>query len=339
MNELRILTGSKKGARLALVEGSLQIGPTFESDLMFASEEIGNATVTIKTSPENSSSISERSSRVLHLDGTSVQDNVPLRLSDPIKIGDIWFSVAEESAVWDITQPWLKQGSPSSEKSNQAKVSKPKQRRGAFHSTIRKSLVILLLVVLAGFFDYPGMLGNGSMPQSVAHASISPNRMAVDKGKAVEKNIKSVQVQDFDDLVSVQDQDLGDLEDKKMEKDKGIVTGMLFEREITNVTLSDDGNSIVLDGFVNQRDLEKVDRMISRMEQTHPSIRLLNNTDSLEQSLPFEIVSVSHGANSRIIVEDHGVVSVGESVNGYILESINDGTIRFIGKQTLEVNW
>ena len=320
MNELRILSGGKKGTAIALYEGSFRIGSTFESTLMLGSNEIGDSNVTINVSDEHGCKLDEVLGNVLGLDGAALNPNDAFDIDSPIRIGDVWIAINEASAPWRISQPIFTCGDDvdalqqvdnvTSDTVTVTSLSASKKRKPIISRVGVNSLMVVLLAVGVGNYVYSRSLSraaSGDLSKDV-YGDASVQRQEQERYEQQQKNLL-------------------------------IVNQMLDEREINNVSLAIENDNISVSGFVNGRDKEVLDRMLSRIKKNSPAIQISNKAKSLETSLPFEILSISFGDISRIIVEDHGVVVVGEEVEGYMLESITENKVRFGGAQSLEVNW
>nr|MBX2847811.1 hypothetical protein [Acidiferrobacterales bacterium] len=66
---------------------------------------------------------------------------------------------------------------------------------------------------------------------------------------------------------------------------------------------------------------------------------IIDSTERLRESLPFEIGSIVTGPFGHITTRDGDRLSIGQTKLGFTLVSIKEGSLVFEGEQKFEINW
>ena len=342
MNELRILTGRMKGAVLALDEGLLKIGPGLESALMLPSEEIGDSQLSIYTSVQLASSVHEANGAVLSVDGVSVSVSDSIVLDEPIKMGEIWLVIVEPSTSSEqilerlFPEQYVVAKSENLEldivelpKSDQVSEEPPaivSEKIGVFRKSGFNVFMILVVSLGAYNFAYSRKLDSSDQEKSAADIfkeNLESERISMQLVKEQENERERIALKNK----------------KRIDTKKMTVEKMLEERELKGLAVSIESNDIILRGNLTYTDHQMLTRMVMRLEVADPNISLRNETTHVVDEFPLVIVSVAYGGVSKLVLEDHGVVSVGQTILGYRLDAITENKIYFSGMQQSEISW
>lgn len=310
MNEIRVINGLHRGISLPLDGDELIIGSSLEADISLVDPGVSEQHVHIKENkklPPNCWEIDILNGNTKNQKGKKISGTQTIKLNQRINIGGIWILIADEKEPWpfDDTSKPLK--SPT--KNDQSKIN---------------PFWMKVYCLLAG-----AMIGIVTLTHAGGDKAKDTNTISkIEALKILNETSAS--------LKEVKKTESKITNEELLNKYKK----MLKEREIIGLNIETNEDQWTITGDLKPYFYEKLSRMNFRFNKKYDNpVKIMNNTQKIEQSLPFDISTVVSGPMGHVKVSDGYKLYVGNEYKGFKLVGITKDKIMFSGKNTIEVNW
>ncbi len=302
MYELRVLSGVSRGASLPLIGQRWQIGRSELADLVLLDADIF---------PEHCQIEQHESMWCLHhLQGTASDETGQL-LADGARfeansffcVAGVWLTVAHAETGWDsaLTMTFI-QPSPAAQAPVSQVIKTPKRKKALhFFLGFISAVTIAATSTWAALYPSPDTHSQSRLTAPADQRQSLPNHHQV---------IHTLQA-------------------------------MIEARELDGVlTLKPIAQKVVIQGSLTHEQQQKLERMLARFQQQyHTTLNIVNNTSSVEQTLPFDIVQITSGPMASVITTQGQRLFVGDEIQGLRLVSIDSGKVIFKGQREFEISW
>ncbi|MCF5630214.1 EscD/YscD/HrpQ family type III secretion system inner membrane ring protein [Pseudomonas syringae] len=118
------------------------------------------------------------------------------------------------------------------------------------------------------------------------------------------------------------------------------LNSMLSDRLLTDVSVQETPEGLVLNGNLKDESLLVYQRMLQRFKDRYDSpVTVLDNVSSAHATLPFVVVQIMTGPHAHLVTADGRRIYVGDEVDGLRLTKIDDQRLQFDGDRHIEVKW
>ncbi|KPX46140.1 Type III secretion protein HrpQ, partial [Pseudomonas syringae pv. helianthi] len=118
------------------------------------------------------------------------------------------------------------------------------------------------------------------------------------------------------------------------------LNSMLSDRLLTDVSIEETPNGLMLNGNLKEESLLVYQRMLQRFKDRYESpVTVLDNVSGKQNTLPFVVVQIMTGPHAHLVTADGRRVYVGDEVDGLRLTRIDDQHLQFDGDRHIEVTW
>lgn len=115
---------------------------------------------------------------------------------------------------------------------------------------------------------------------------------------------------------------------------------MLSDRLLTDVSVEETAEGLVLNGDLKEESLLVYQRMLQRFKDRYESpVTVFDNVASTRSALPFVVVQIMTGPHAHLVTADGRRIYVGDEVDGLRLTRIDNQRLQFDGNRHIEVNW
>lgn len=323
MKELRILNGEKKGAFLSLDEEPVSVGSAIKNELILNGAGIAPEHFSISMQSNDAAKIDALEAGIFDARGDAVIGSTIVKKGMPFKVCDVWLLIQDESEKWPSRLPQVKIQKRERDQVVAAKTNLFKR----YVSSKSAFLISLIGLVFFGINAFANSLYKKTKmpPAEIAtetHVKVSSNSItSTQESRKVDTGLLQENMPSLPNVLN-------------------LVEEMLIDREILGVTALLNGEEIELRGRINKSTKRVLERMILRFKTDYPLHPVLVDlTEDLKPSLPFNIASVIYGPFAHIKTRDGERLSKGQSKQGYTLVEISKTRLVFEGEQTVEINW
>lgn len=303
MLELRVLNGLHQGAALPLIGGQWTLGASDNHDLALHDPAFAGGQFAL-----------ERNDEGWQLQGTDglITDaeghqsaTAQLQVNQPFALGQVWLCLTPVDSRWQLAPiPQASVPVESDEPQPEAEAA-PLETRSRPSYGKRLAVAGLIVTIASSAWAFTRPANDITQPLGKNPA------LAVDAGIARAAARKRLQHM---------------LSDRLLDAD---------------VTISDDGNNMVLNGTLKGEAFALYQRMLAGARAQLPEgLTLADKVNVFQTHLPFVIVQVLKGPQAHIVTADGRRMFVGDERDGIKLVSIDDKTIEFDGgAQRYKVAW
>ena len=303
MFELRVLNGLHQGAALPLVGEQWLIGADDQHDL--ALYDPGVAALHCRLSRTEDGWSLDAEDSLINDDEGHALTSAQLRPNQAFALGNVWLCLATAETAWPQVPQVI---APVTEP---AWASRPEPAP-------RAPRWKLLCAALAGL-----MLG-------VIGAQAFMSRTATTADHPASSSPASLATEPVPGKITLTNRD--DI--------RRHLSTLLSERLLTDVTLEDSGDGLVLKGRLNEEALQVYRRMLEHFTARYAiAVPVLDQVATLSRGLPFAIAQIISGNNAHLVTADGHRMYIGDQYNGLRLTHIDDQRIEFDGEQHIEVPW
>lgn len=317
MFELRVLNGLHQGAALPLVGDQWVIGADDEHDLALHDPGIASAHCRLHRTEGGWDLAAEQAS--IHDHKGRALNALTLVPNQPFALANVWLCLVPAEAPWPPVPALPTPEGSGGHGAHPLPSSAYKSIPGVPSLKLISAVIAGLVVGLVG--------GAWGLSQSEA-----PSPAARVSAPAPSKNpARSATAPALpSDSASL----------KSREQIQRLLKTQLAERLLTEVTLEERGEGLVLKGNLRQEALEVYQRMLKSFREQHSStVPLIDEVGVVGTSLPFTLVQIISGNNAHLVTADGLQIYVGDEVNGLRLTRIDEHKIVFDGDQHIEVSW
>lgn len=319
MFELRVMTGLHQGAALPLVGEQWLIGANDDLDLALHDTGVAQRHCRLQRQGEG---------WTLSAEDGAVTDNeghahavTTLQPNSPFVLGTVWLALCAADEPWPtLPAPFAgaaAQGSPEPVDDAATRRSSAKPRPSLFN---RMTLVILGALV--------GVVGSAwSFSSHVPPSEPSVAGLAAGENPAATAAPAVTTTGPQRPVLSV-------------EQAKLKLKTMLSERLLTEVTIEQTAQGLVLRGNLQNEARAVYTRMLQRFDDSYQSaVALVDKVSAGGSSLPFAIVQIMSGPQAHLVTADGKRLYIGDELDGLRLTRIDDGRVEFEGERHYEVSW
>ncbi len=315
MNELRIISGLHRGVSLPLDDDTIIVGSSLEADIALVDPGIAEQHVKIQSNdqlPEGCWLFTVLNDQTWDEKGELISDAVTAKLNHKFNIGGVWLMFSDDEAPWPSGEVGFVQETVEPEEPQKVTPLKDKSFLVKAYSAAAGVLIGVVTLTHAG--------GDNTESDPVLTPPPIVEKQA--NFTKYEKNALSL------------------VQEKPMEELLLSYRKMLKERNLEGVEIASNGTQWDIQGALTANDAEKLKRMNLRFKRKYGEAVQLNNiVETVEESLPFDIVRVVSGPMGHIEADDGHKLYVGNDYKGLKLVGINKDTIMFSGKNNIEVKW
>ncbi|EGH05990.1 type III secretion apparatus protein, YscD/HrpQ family [Pseudomonas amygdali pv. aesculi str. 0893_23] len=324
MFELRVLNGQHQGAALPLVGEQWSIGSAAQHDL--ALDDAGVESLHCRLQRlDDSWTLNAEEGAVCDEEGNA-RPGIDLTLNTAFLLGSVWLCVSPAGDEWPSVPaviPKQPQADPEPVR-NDVPLKKVKSRS---QSLIRTTGIIAGLLV--------GVIGSAwsltrppaiAMDQSPGHMASVTAEAPVETSPTPAKIIKPA----ADKRIRLTSADAV----------RHQLGTMLSDRLLTDVSVEETAEGLVLNGDLKEESLLVYQRMLQRFKDRYESpVTVFDNVASTRSALPFVVVQIMTGPHALLVTADGRRIYVGDEVDGLRLTRIDNQRLQFDGNRHIEVNW
>lgn len=324
MFELRVLNGRQQGAALPLVGEQWSIGSAEQQDLALEDPGVESLHCRLQRLGDTWTLNAEEGS-VCDEQGNT-RDSAELTPNGAFMLGSVWLCISPASDAWPSV-PAVIPPQPKVEPEaarRDAPLEKIKSRSQFLNRTT--GIIAGLLVGIIGSAwsltrPAPIVLGQGPVPV----ASITTSEPA--KPPQTPANPVKIVTDKRTRLAST-------------DAVRHQLNSMLSDRLLTDVSVEETPQGLVLNGNLKDEALLVYQRMLQRFKDRYESpVTVLDNVASARNTLPFVVVQIMTGPHAHLVTADGRRMYVGDEVDGLRLTKIDDQRLQFDGDRHIEVNW
>ncbi|MDF5832215.1 type III secretion system inner membrane ring subunit SctD [Pseudomonas syringae] len=324
MFELRVLNGQHQGAALPLIGEQWSIGSAGQHDLALDDAGVESLHCRLQRVHDNWTLNAEQGA-VCDEQGNA-RPSIDLTLNNAFMLGSVWLCVSSAGDEWPSV-PAVIPKQPEAESGparNDVPLEKVKSRSQFLNRTT--GIIAGLLVGVIGSawsLTRPPAI---AMDQSPAHLAAATTEASPDTPKAPARAAnpvtdKRIRLSSADDV-------------------RHQLSTMLSDRLLTDVSVEETPDGLVLNGDLKEESLLVYQRMLQRFKTLYDSpVTVLDNVGSNRNTLPFVVVQIMTGPHAHLVTADGRRVYVGDEVDGLRLTRIDNQRLQFDGNRHIEVNW
>ncbi|OBS41631.1 EscD/YscD/HrpQ family type III secretion system inner membrane ring protein [Pseudomonas syringae pv. syringae] len=324
MFELRVLNGQHQGAALPLIGEQWSIGSAGQHDLALDDAGVESLHCRLQRVDDNWTLNAEQGA-VCDEQGNA-RPSIDLTLNNAFMLGSVWLCVSSAGDEWRSV-PAVIPKQPEAESGparNDVPLEKVKSRSQFLNRTT--GIIAGLLVGVIGSawsLTRPPAI---AMDQSPAHLAAATTEASPDTPKAPARAAnpvtdKRIRLSSADDV-------------------RHQLSTMLSDRLLTDVSVEETPDGLVLNGDLKEESLLVYQRMLQRFKALYDSpVTVLDNVGSNRNTLPFVVVQIMTGPHAHLVTADGRRVYVGDEVDGLRLTRIDNQRLQFDGNRHVEVNW
>lgn len=305
MFELRVLNGLHQGAALPLVGEQWLIGADDQHDL--ALYDPGVAALHCRLSRTEAGWSLDAEDSLINDDEGHALTSAQLKPNQAFALGNVWLCLAAAETAWPNVPHVIAPVSEATWTSHPEPAPAPRAPR-------LKLLCAALAGLLLGVIGTQGFM-NRAVTATENAPSSSPTAPAAEPvpGKVTLNNRADIRRR---------------------------LSTLLSERLLTDVTLEDSGDGLVLKGRLNEEALQVYRRMLEHFNARYATaVPVQDQVVTLSRGLPFAIAQIISGNNAHLVTADGHRMYIGDHYNGLRLTHIDDQRIQFDGDQHIEVPW
>ncbi|KPC25858.1 HrpQ [Pseudomonas syringae pv. cilantro] len=324
MFELRVLNGQHQGAALPLVGEQWSIGSAEELDL--ALDDAGVASLHCRLQRLDERWTLNAEEGVVCDEQGNALPGLDVKLNSPFMLGPVWLCVSPAEDAWPSV-PAVIPKQPQAEP-EQARKDVPLQKvrsRSQFLNRTTGIIAGLLVGVIGSAWSLtrPAAI---AMDQGPAHIAAMTTDAPPDPARTPAKAAKPVAD--------------GRIHLSSAEAVRHQLSTMLSDRLLTDVSVEETPDGLVLNGDLKEESLLVYQRMLQRFKDRYDSpVNVMDNVASNRNALPFVVVQIMTGPHAHLVTADGRRVYVGDEVNGLRLTRIDKQRLQFDGDRHVEVNW
>ncbi|WP_024679144.1 type III secretion system inner membrane ring subunit SctD [Pseudomonas syringae] len=330
MFELRVLNGQHQGAALPLVGEQWSIGSAQQQDLALDDSGVESLHCRLQRL-DDSWTLNAEEGAVCDEEGHS-QASVDLTLNTAFMLGSVWLCVSPAGDEWPSVPAVIpKQPQAEAEPArHEAPLEKVKSRSQFLNRTT--GIIAGLLVGVIGSawsLTRPAAIVLDQGPAHIASAMTTAPGMPNAAPKTSQPAAKAA----------------GPATDKRvrlasMEAVRHQLTTMLSDRMLTDVSVAETPEGLMLNGHLKEESLVVYQRMLQRFKDRYDSpVTVLDNVASARNTLPFVVVQIMTGPHAHLVTADGRRMYVGDEKDGLRLTKIDDQRLQFDGDRHIEVTW
>jgi len=320
MFELRVLNGLHQGAALPLVGEQWLIGADADHDL--ALYDPGIAALHCRLSRTGEGWTLDAEDSLINDDEGHALTATVLVPTQTFALGHVWLCLAPAEEAW-AQVPMVLTGTPQqpheTENSPPPLVAAPAPRLPRFK--LACGVLVGLVVGAAATYEWMGRNAL-ALPQ----AAVANQGLSADSVVAAPAPVTAIR----SDKISLVDR----------EAIRRRLATLLSDRLLTQVSIEDSGDGLVLKGNLQDEALLVYQRMLETFNQRYaPAVPVLDQVATAGSGLPFVIAQIISGTNAHVVTADGHRMYIGDRFNGLRLTRIDDQRIEFDGDQHIEVHW
>ncbi|MGX9566216.1 type III secretion system inner membrane ring subunit SctD [Pseudomonas sp. CFBP 5748] len=323
MFELRVLNGQQQGAALPLIGEQWSIGSADQQDLSLDDPGVKNLHCRLQRLDDNWSLNAEQGT-VLDEEGNATS-RVELTPNSAFLLGSVWLCVSPAEDDWPavpaiIAQPPEADAEPAYSTPPLEKV----ETRSQFPNRTTGIIAGLLIGILGSAWSLTRPAST-EPEQSATHAEpVAPAATAKPSQTSSDNLTPTAKRQRLANAGAV----------------RHTLGRMLSDRLLTDVSIEETPQGLVLNGNLKDEALLVYQRMLQRFKDSYESpVTVLDNVDSVHNGLPFVIVQIMTGPHAHLVTADGRRLYVGDEVLGLRLTRIENQHLQFDGDRHIEVNW
>lgn len=319
MFELRVLNGLHQGAALPLVGDQWVIGANDDHDLALYDPGIASLHCRLSRTEEGWNLAAEQ--MPINDDEGRASNAMTLTPNQPFAIANVWLCLASAEEPWPdvpaLVTPADANGQPPQSSASPTRKSMP----GVPSLKLVSAVIAGVVVGLVG--------GAWGLSQSEA----PPSAVKVTAAKAPQSPAQP-------SPATGPSSSSGSTHLKNREQVRRLLTTQLAERLLTEVTVEELEEGLVLKGNLEEEALEVYQRMLKSFKERYPTtVPIVDQVGIVGTSLPFTLVQIIAGNNAHLVTADGLQIYVGDVVQGLRLTRIEEHKIIFDGDQHIEVSW
>ncbi|PYD17084.1 EscD/YscD/HrpQ family type III secretion system inner membrane ring protein [Pseudomonas syringae pv. pisi] len=324
MFELRVLNGQHQGAALPLIGEQWSIGSAGQHDLALDDAGVESLHCRLQRVDDNWTLNAEQGA-VCDEQGNA-RPSIDLTLNNAFMLGSVWLCVSSAGDEWPSVPAVIPKQceAESGPARNDVPLEKVKSRSQFLNRTT--GIIAGLLVGVIGSawsLTRPPAI---AMDQSPTHLAAAAAEASPDTPKAPARAAnpvtdKRIRLSSADDV-------------------RHQLSTMLSDRLLTDVSVEETPDGLVLNGDLKEESLLVYQRMLQRFKALYDSpVTVLDNVGSNRNTLPFVVVQIMTGPHAHLVTADGRRVYVGDEVDGLRLTRIDNQRLQFDGNRHVEVNW
>ncbi|WP_434698163.1 FHA domain-containing protein [Pseudomonas sp. D1-1] len=319
MFELRVLNGLHQGAALPLVGDQWVIGANDEHDLALYDPGIAALHCRLSRTEEGWNLAAEQ--MPINDDEGRGSNAITLTPNQPFALANVWLCVAPAEEPW----PDVPALATPANANGQAPQSLSPSARKSMPGVISLKLISAVIAgVVVGLVGGAWGLSQSEVPSGavkVAPAQTPKNPTQSSPAAVPARSADSTSL-------------------KNREQIRRLLTTQLAERLLTEVTVEELDEGLVLKGNLKEEALEVYQRMLQSFKERYPTtVPLIDHVGIVGTNLPFTLVQIIAGNNAHLVTADGLQIYVGDVVQGLRLVRIEEHKIIFDGDQHIEVSW
>lgn len=319
MFELRVLNGLHQGAALPLVGDQWVIGASDEHDLALYDPGIAALHCRLSRTEDGWNLAAEQMS--INDDEGHASDTITLTPNQPFALANVWLCLASAEEPW----PDVPALATPTDANGQAPQSSSSSARKSLPGVPSLKLISAVIAgVVVGLVGGAWGLSQSEAPPSAGKAAPAQARQIPAPSSPAASPARSA----------------GSTSLKNREQIRRLLTTQLAERLLTEVTVEELEEGLVLKGNLKEEALEVYQRMLRSFKERHAiTIPIVDQVGIVGTSLPFTLVQIIAGNNAHLVTADGLQIYVGDVVQGLRLTRIEEHKIIFDGDQHIEVSW
>ncbi len=308
MNELRVLTGLHRGASLPIDAKDMQIGASFECDLMLADPGISDLHLTLTHDAKLNIcwQVNIHHKDVWLSSNKRMLKGFVIKTNTFFSVGGVWLVIMDQKKKWPTESDI---------------VSKPK--------AANKQKVANLFGNKVALVGLGALIGAIALSRAANHSG-DPGHDQVDP------------LNGYDSYSMAANQGASPNQPSSFTQNTVLTQfkKMLNDRALGDLSPSLSNTDIIINGSLSAAKIAVLERMIVRFKQVYgEKINVINNVSQELTTLPFKVVKVVTGRYAYIELDNGMRLKPGDSYKGYQLATIDKHAIKFKGDTDLLMPW